>query len=590
MLEVWVTTTIVSSAAALNSALKVARAGDVIQLTSGEYGMLKLYNYNGGGVTITSVDADHPAVFSGINVQASSGLNFSNLEVKVDPNTGFAVYLAGVKDVQATGMNLHGSAVGDGNAAMVRGSTNVSITNSEIHDLANGINHLNSKNLVFSGNNIHDIRIDGIRGAGSSDITISKNTFTNFRPQAGDHPDAIQFWTAGTTTAAKNITITDNTFVRGDGAAVQGIFVGNEAGIAYENLKITGNAIVGGMYQGIMVYQANGAVIEHNLVQGYADMNSWIMVGKTTNSVLANNTASAYQMPDNVSLSNISNTSVKLAAVGDTSQLSAWQGTAYVSPTYSATPAAITPTVDADKSTVAQPAPTGSQNVVPTDAAPGQAMTGSRLADNLKGASGNDTIDGGAGADSMAGGAGDDVYTVDNANDKIIELSDSGIDTVKTTLAFYAAPENVENVTLTAGSSVQAAWGNELGNVLRSNGHSASLYGEAGNDTLVANSGYDRLTGGAGEDVFRFEKAKAGSITTVTDFTRGADKLDLDALLSNYHGANPLAEGWLQFKVDGSGTTILVDVDGPTGSAGMVTFAKLAGYTGALSMGSDWVF
>ncbi|PND70702.1 calcium-binding protein, partial [Escherichia coli] len=67
---------------------------------------------------------------------------------------------------------------------------------------------LDSVGVTVRGNYFHDLRSDGVRGGGVSDIVVSDNLFTNFRPAFGDHPDAIQFWTLNQPNSASAITIT----------------------------------------------------------------------------------------------------------------------------------------------------------------------------------------------------------------------------------------------------------------------------------------------------------------------------------------------------------------------------------------------
>ena len=208
-------------------------------------------------------------------------------------------------------------------------------------------------------------------------------------------------------------------------------------------------------------------------------------------------------------------------------------------------------------------------------------------------------LDGKGGADTMAGGAGNDTYVVDNAKDVVTETANGGIDVVKTSLASYTLGSQVENLTLT-GTTTQTGVGNELDNVLRANSVGSCLSGGAGNDTLVSVGGADTLSGGAGNDVFRFEaitpsapiafNTAGARVATITDFVHGQDVVDLQNLLTNYHGDNAIADGWVKTVVSGTTTTIYVDSDGPTGHGGFVAVAKLLGMTSALSSGHDWVF
>lgn len=157
--------------------------------------------------------------------------------------------------------------------------------------------------------------------------------------------------------------------------------------------------------------------------------------------------------------------------------------------------------------------------------------------DILDGGAGNDTLDGGVGGDTMNGGKGDDLYIVDSASDKIIEMPNSGTDTVSISLPLpngdlstfnYNLGSNLENIQGGAFMELHAK-GNALDNRLIG-GYSGSfylhggdgndyieagtksnnyLYGDAGNDTLVSpytntlliqmmdgGTGNDTLTGG----------------------------------------------------------------------------------------------
>ena len=106
--------------------------------------------------------------------------------------------------------------------------------------------------------------------------------------------------------------------------------------------------------------------------------------------------------------------------------------------------------------------------------------------DTLSGNGGNDRLDGGAGHDLMTGGIGDDIYVVDNVGDVVVENANEGNDTIETALSYsLAALANVENLTLTGTADVDAT-------------------GNASDNVLTANSGANRLSGGGGNDIFRF--------------------------------------------------------------------------------------
>jgi serralysin len=145
----------------------------------------------------------------------------------------------------------------------------------------------------------------------------------------------------------------------------------------------------------------------------------------------------------------------------------------------------------------------------------GNVMVGGGGADTIYGEAGNDVINGLGGADFMIGGDGDDTYFVDNTGDRVIEgqgqrvlVSDfeygytGGNDTVETTLASYALPAWVENLTYT-GTAAFTGTGNELANVIAGGKLGDTLKGMAGNDTLLGRDGADILDGGEGDDLLK---------------------------------------------------------------------------------------
>jgi hypothetical protein len=260
-------------------------------------------------------------------VQNSSNLAFSHLELTPDAVSTYNATLQGDHNVTLDQLNVHGGATANGNGVLLRESTNVSLTNSNIHDLWNGVTHIDDDGVMISGNTIHGIATDGIHGGGTSDITITGNVLSDFHPNPGDHPDAIQFWTSNTTASVHDLVVTDNVIERGTGSVMQGIFMNNENSLIYENVTITGNAMVGTMYNGILVYDASNVTVANNFVQGYTDMDSKIWLDQVTGASIHNNTTTDLQVLTGVTQASIySNTIIAPAHIGDTTQIDLWLG------------------------------------------------------------------------------------------------------------------------------------------------------------------------------------------------------------------------------------------------------------------------
>ncbi len=91
--------------------------------------------------------------------------------------------------------------------------------------------------------------------------------------------------------------------------------------------------------------------------------------------------------------------------------------------------------------------------------------------------------------------------------------------------------------------TLDGGWGNDVLNGLGGNDRvvgglgNDTLNGGAGNDRLIGGSGTDTLTGGTGADIFRFEakgdSAASTARDTITDFEKGVDKIDLQAIDAN---------------------------------------------------------
>lgn len=137
------------------------------------------------------------------------------------------------------------------------------------------------------------------------------------------------------------------------------------------------------------------------------------------------------------------------------------------------------------------------------------------------GTAGDDVMGGSTGADAMAGGAGNDTYTVNHADDRVLEADAEGSDIISATL----------DHTLEAGARVEflAAAAGAQGLVLTGNGYANRIIGGAGGDTLVGLGGADTLEGGSGADIFMLS---GGDLDTVLDFSVAeGDRIGLTGLV-----------------------------------------------------------
>lgn len=597
----------VSTATELLAAVKLAQPGDEIRVAAGQYSGVALKGIlPTGNITITSADPANPATFTDLQISGSSNITISNVKMVV-PSNSYTWYhfqilsSSNIKVVDSIfdgpGMNPVQSTTG----LIVRNSTNVSVDSSEFKNLVFGVAFFDNKGVSVTNSVFHDIRTDGIRGGGNSQVNFSYNYFTEFHPAIGEHADAIQFWTTNTTAPTSDINVIGNTIVRGaTGSSIQGIFFRDELmNMPYSNVIVKDNIVVGGAYNSITLDGVISGTVTGNSVIAFPDQDAWIRTQNTTDQlVLSGNTAFKYVTQFNELVDNSTTAAV---TDGGLAVLQAWSSTHVVPGGFAnwqttlelaglAVPADTVPTTTAVTTTIIAPPPIDSPIVNGTEADDLLVADVTKKVE-IHGNGGNDKIVGNAIGAKMLGGAGNDSYDVKGAGDFVQEDGGNGLDWVNSWIDFVL-PDNVENLSLkTAGLH---GTGNLLDNRIEGTDGIDQLYGLAGNDvllggagndildggdgndTLNGGAGIDNLWGGAGIDYFAFgnDAVRQNSPDEVMDFARGIDKLDLSAIDANTVVSGDQAfrmigtknfsrkAGELQVKAYGDGVLVSGDING----------------------------
>ena len=513
------TTIQASTLGGLLTALSQATGGETIQLAPGDYGAITLNRFN-FSVPVTIVGGS----FSSMVVTVSSGLNFEGTTVNFVPNAAStsdsqairvwnsdnihfnnATLVGGVavNGVEATATatdstgNVLGYPVGKGiNFAT---STNSSITNSDISMFAKGVVLAGGHDLLIDGNNIHNLRTTPISGTVDSNLTISNNHTWDSNPWrfgANDHGDRIHIWTNGV--AITGLVIANNYLDQGAGAPMLGIYLDdNNAGLGFINVVITGNTLIDGQGQGVLLEHTSGTVSNNTLTwSGYG------VAYSNTPRFDINDGSSHINFTNNSGPVSIQAGSTYINLVGqaglvseDAAMSAADRETITID--YMVITARNSFTLDATKSDLYFQGGTGDF-----------VGTGNALANKIVGSIGNDTLVGNGGADFLDGKAGNDTYVVDNAGQTI---SDSGgIDLVKSTTS-WTLQTGLENLTYIGAGSATLT-GNSSANI---------IIGGAGADRLIGGGGWDTLQGGLGNDTYVIDNI----YQTISD-TGGVDTIE----------------------------------------------------------------
>ena len=154
-------------------------------------------------------------------------------------------------------------------------------------------------------------------------------------------------------------------------------------------------------------------------------------------------------------------------------------------------------------------------------------INGDAGADRIFGDDGSDTITAGSGDDTVFGGSGNDLLMAElNDGNDVYFGERGGNDTLDMSVATTAITVNLGVGALGNGT----ATGSQIG--------SDTLWGVenvntgSGDDTITASNAVNVISGGAGNDVFRFNTTTAANGDTILGFEPG-DRLDLSGIDAN---------------------------------------------------------
>jgi hypothetical protein len=309
----------------LAARIAAAHSGETILLASGAYGPLHFNarKFSGAGLVIEAQPGAKP-VFSSIMFDgASEGITLKNVEV-YDQTEKFAVNIDGAIRINLIGLTIHGPADKPPIGMMLHHGYGVVVADSNLSHLEHGINMSDSDGLQILRNTFHDVQCDAIRGA-SSHVEVIGNHGSDFHPLPGDHPDFIQFWSSPEAGPSTGNRIKDNVFQRGHGDPVQGVFIEDN-----KDIVISGNAMLGPMYNAISLARVQGAVVEDNFMQSYPDMAVHIITrGASADVTVRNNVAPQVvnyteDGKPNPNYREQGNRPIKVAQPGDASAMQDW--------------------------------------------------------------------------------------------------------------------------------------------------------------------------------------------------------------------------------------------------------------------------
>ncbi|MBB3997904.1 right-handed parallel beta-helix repeat-containing protein [Aureimonas pseudogalii] len=513
---------IVSNDAELLSALKHANGGETILLEGGSRYSLDLKHVSfASNVTVKSLSSNDQAVFTDVKLDHVANLRLDGVTFDSHgdkrPDWQPDLFVEDSRNISVVNSTMKGDASAFNNGKVhvatdgvrVSGTNGFTFENNEVSNYNFGIKVTVSDNVTIAGNDVHHMQADGMQFADVDKIVVDGNQIHDFLGSlfSINHNDMIQFFTSHTTSASDGITIRNNVLDSGDGHWTQGIFMGNELGIAYRGVLIENNTVFNNSFHGITVGEADGVVIRNNSVllneetprTEFRNDNIYISIKPGSRDVVVENNIagkldihSPASVHDNLTVDyrnpNAQNYYAKvldLAGQTDDSHVAGIKLSSQsdlVRELLGAGP--LGSSLTRQGSGPSEPPATTPTKPEPTN--PVQTGTGGN--DRLFGTGGDDAVRAGAGHDLVDGGAGDDKLYGDAGSDH-----------------------------LRGGNGDDSLFGGDGADM---------LWGGAGNDRLDGGAGRDNYYGGDGLDVFVLVKGEIAD-DRIHGYEPGRDRIVL---------------------------------------------------------------
>ncbi|MGJ5620609.1 right-handed parallel beta-helix repeat-containing protein [Sulfitobacter sp. MF3-043] len=272
---------LIRNPAELSNALGNTQGGDVFELASGNYGALTITTAFRKPVTLRSADPKAPACFTELRLEGAKnvtldGLVFDYAYTSGDKDSAGRFSIRKSHNILISNSTFDGdykSGAGTGRGLRLKRNDSIILQNNVFRKWWKAVTGGLGTDYIIRGNEIYDIRSDGMAFGAVDGLTIEANHLHNFRGIKGgkDHRDMLQIMRASNLRST-NIIIRDNIFDMGAGDYAQTIWMGGDGKdlgdpmLRHQNVRIENNVIYNAHTHGISVHGIDNLSIRKNSI------------------------------------------------------------------------------------------------------------------------------------------------------------------------------------------------------------------------------------------------------------------------------------------------------------------------------------